>query len=111
MIRRCGYSKFSAMLQDGRVVQKLITHVTRLAIPSKEEFATLAPGHRVFRRWRRSDGGTRDVGPARPGDNLCASWSCHLGDRISMGQEMALNSPSMAAGRFRKITVKARPES
>jgi hypothetical protein len=99
------------MLQDGRVVQKLITHVTRLANPSKEEFATLAPGPRVFRRWRHSDGWIRDVNPARSGDDFFTSWSGHLGDRISMGQKMALNSSSMAAGRFQKITMKARPES
>jgi hypothetical protein len=99
------------MLQNVRVVQNLIIHVTRLAIPSKKKFATLAQGDRVFRRWRHSDGWTRDVDPARSGDDLSTSWYGHLGDRISMGQKMALNSSSMAAGRFQKITMKARPES
>jgi hypothetical protein len=77
-----------------------------MAIPPKKEFASLAPSHRVFRRWRHADYWTGDVGLAGTGHYFHTPWSSHSGDRISMGQNVAINNSSMAARSFSENKIK-----
>jgi hypothetical protein len=81
---------------------------TRLsnAIAKKTELADLAQTHRIFCRRALFNHGRRHVGVAWAGCPSYTAWPGHSGDRISMGQKMALNSSSMAARRFQKIKLK-----
>jgi hypothetical protein len=83
----------------------LINNVKGVAIPAKKKFADLAAGNRIFywrglpNHWRR------DVGVAWTGCSSYTAWLCHFGDRVSMGQKVALSSSSMAARSFSKTLI------
>ena len=75
------------------------------AIAPKKEFTNLAPGSRFFPRWRYSHPWTHNAGPARTGHHFYTFGSSHSGERISMGQKVALNSSSMATSSLPKNQV------
>jgi hypothetical protein len=83
----------------------LITNVKSAAIPTKKEFATLAPSRRFCRRRDHSDHWNSDVGCAGTRHYFYTAWSGHSGERISMGEKVALDSPSMAARPFSKSQI------
>ena len=81
---------------------------TRLtdAITPKKEFADLAASNCIF-YWRGlPNHWHRDVGVAWTGASSHTAWPGDFGDRISMGQKVALNWPSMAARSVSKDQVK-----
>ena len=68
-----------------------------MAIPAKKKFADLAASNRIF-YWRGlPNHWHRNVGVAWTGSSSYTAWPGDFGDRISMGQKVALNRPSMAA--------------
>ena len=84
----------------------MINNVKGVAIPAKKKFADLAAGNRIFywrglpNHWRR------DVGVAWTGSSSYTAWPGDFGDRISMGQKVAVDRSSMAARSFPKNQIK-----
>jgi len=65
----------------------------------------LAQTNRIFCRRVLSNHGRRHVGVAWTGCPSYTAWLGHSGDRISMGQKVARNMPSMAARSFSKNQI------
>jgi hypothetical protein len=83
----------------------LIPNVKVVAIPAKKKFADLAAGNRIF-YWRGLPNHWHcDVGVAWTGSSSYTAWPGDFGDRISMGQKVPLNRPSMAARSVSKNQV------
>jgi hypothetical protein len=66
----------------------------------------MAQVNHISRRRALFNPGGRDVGSAGTRNCFYTPWSSHLGDRISMGQKVALNSSSMVARPLSKNQVK-----
>ena len=65
----------------------------------------MAQTNRIFCRRALFNHGRRHVGVAWTGCPSYTAWPGHSGDRISMGQKVARNMPSMAARSFSKNQI------
>jgi len=65
----------------------------------------MAQINHIFRRGALFNSGCRNVGITWTGCSFYTAWLGHSGDRVSMGQKVALNGSSMAARSLSKNQI------